>query len=141
MQALLLIYFFLSIQCAEAKETAIHTKAELSDTILYVFIGSDWCANCIELEKRIISDPTFQSSLKSHHIQLQIIDFPQRKKLKAETVKYNSSVAEKFNFDGVYPTLIVFSVGSQKHKQIRYQNESVEAFSNRIIKEAATLHE
>jgi thiol:disulfide interchange protein len=141
MRALLAICFLLSIQYAEGKETGVQTKIEPADTILYVFSGSDWCANCIELERKIISDPAFQSSLKSHHIQLQIIDFPQRKKLKAEVVKYNSLVAEKFNFDGVYPTLIVFSAGSQKHKQIIYQNESAEAFSNRIIKEAATLHE
>ncbi|MFM9837615.1 MAG: thioredoxin fold domain-containing protein [Cyclobacteriaceae bacterium] len=124
-----------------AKEASVYTKAEPPVTILYVFSGSDWCANCIELDKKIISDPAFQSSLKSHHIQLQIIDFPQRKKLKAEVVKYNSSVAEKFNFDGVYPTLIVFSAGSQKHKHIVYQNETAEAFLSRIIKEAATLHE
>jgi thioredoxin-related protein len=141
MRALLLIYFLISIQYAVAKETSVYTKAEPPDTILYVFSGSDWCANCIELDKKIISDPAFQSSLKSHHIQLQIIDFPQRKKLKAEVVKYNSSIAEKFNFDGVYPTLIVFSAGSQKHKHIVYQNETAEAFSSRIIKEAATLHE
>ncbi len=141
MRALLIICLALSIQQTVAEKTGVHLKTEPSDTILYVFSGSDWCANCIELERKIISDPTFQSSLKSHHIQLQIIDFPQRKKLKAEVVKYNSSVAEKFNFDGVYPTLIVFSAGSQKHKQIIYQNESAEAFSSRIIKEAATLHE
>jgi thiol-disulfide isomerase/thioredoxin len=141
MRILLTICLLLSIQHAVAKDTTTHVKAESSDTILYVFSGSDWCANCIELEKKIISDPAFQSSLKSHHIQLQIIDFPQRKKLKAEVVKYNSSVAEKFNFDGVYPTLIVFSAGSQKHKQIIYQNESAEVLSSRIIKEAATLYE
>ncbi len=137
MRVLFAIYFSLSLQFAIAKEA----DGTEPDTILYVFSGSDWCANCIELEKKIISNPEFQSLLKNHHIQLQIIDFPQRKKLKPEIIKYNASVAEKFNFDGVYPTLIVFSASSQKHKLVIYQNESAEAFSNRIITEAATLHD
>lgn len=141
MQAILVFCFLLSIQNTVIKETSTHPKKEPSDTILYVFSGSDWCANCIDLEKKIISDPLFQSSLKIHHIQLQVIDFPQRKKLKAEVVKYNNSIAEKFNFDGVYPTLIVFSSDSKKYKQVAFQNESVEAFLNKIIREASHLYE
>ena len=138
---LLVLFFLISLQYLEAQELTFQKQTVTLDTILYVFSGSDWCANCIELERKIISNPKFQSSLKAHHIQLEIIDFPQRKKLKAEMVKYNTLIAEKFNFEGVYPTLIVFSSSSQKYKQIVYQNENVEDFSNRIISEATTLHE
>ncbi len=141
MRVLLILCFLISVQYSKAQEITKHNITESIDTILYVFSGSDWCANCIELERKIISNPKFQSSLKAHHIQLEIIDFPQRKKLKAEMVKYNTLIAEKFNFEGVYPTLIVFSSSTQKYKQIVYQNESVEIFSNRIISEATTLHE
>jgi thiol-disulfide isomerase/thioredoxin len=139
-RALLAICFFLSVQLAEANEKLLVTT-EPADTILYVFSGSDWCANCIELERKIISNPEFQSILKNNHIQIEIIDFPQRKKLKSEIVKYNSTIAEKFNFEGVYPTLVVFSAHSKKHKQIIYQNETAQVFSNKIIQEAATLYE
>jgi thioredoxin-related protein len=139
-RALLAICFFLSVQLAEANEGVL-SAAEPSDTILYVFSGSDWCANCIELDRKIISNPEFQEMLKDHHIQVEIIDFPQRKKLKSEVVKYNSAMAEKFNFEGVYPTLVVFSTRLQKHKQITYQNETAQVFLNRIVQEAATLHE
>jgi thioredoxin-related protein len=139
-RALLAIWFFLSVQLAMANEKLL-VKTEPSDTILYVFSGSDWCANCIELEKKVLSSTEFQARLKDHHIQIEIIDFPQRKKLKSEVVKYNSTIAEKFNFEGIYPTLVVFSARSQKHKQIIYKNETAQAFSNKIIQEAATLYE
>lgn len=112
-----------------------------SPIILYVFSGSDWCTNCIKLERRVLSDSLFLEKLVRHDLKLEKIDFPQRRKLAAEVKKYNESIAEKFGFNGVFPTLILFSSLSGKHKFITYENEPPITFSKRVIAEAANLHE
>lgn len=91
---------------------------------IIVFEGSDWCVNCIQLEKNILSDAAFIEFSQKNEIKIERIDFPQRKKQDKEIERYNAEMAEKYNFDGTFPTVILIDetgdafikIPTQRHK-------------------------
>jgi len=109
--------------------------------VLYVFEGSDWCNNCARLEKKILTDSIFQKQISTLEIELERIDFPQRKKLPSELMEYNQKIAEKFGFDGVFPTLIIARTDTEHYLRIYYQNESVEDMLIMITNNLDILYE
>lgn len=119
--------------------------AGLSDekpgAVLYVFEGSDWCTNCARFEKRILVDQSFQSRIGLLNIKLERIDFPQRKKLPVESRKQNDRVAEKFGFDGVFPSLIIVRPDNEMYRRIYYKNENVDEILRLIMENLALLYE
>jgi len=112
-----------------------------SQTILYVFEGSDWCTNCARLEKKILTDSTFKREISLLKIKVERIDFPQRKKLPSDLKTYNDRIAEKFGFDGTFPTLILFRTDTDRSAQIYYHNESVEEMLRMIHNNMELLYE
>ena len=95
---------------------------------LIIFEGSDWCANCIRLEQNVLSDPAFSSFVSKSNIITEHIDFPQRKTLDKTTRQYNAAVAEKYNFNGVFPTILLVETETDTVKKIVYRNETSEEF-------------
>ncbi|MGQ1788351.1 MULTISPECIES: thioredoxin fold domain-containing protein [unclassified Saccharicrinis] len=102
---------------------------------LIVFEGSDWCVNCIRIEKKVLGQPDFMEFLKHNNIQLIRVDFPQRIKMSKEQKRFNSDLAEKYNFDGTYPSIVISQTGSSEFKKITYKNQSIEEFCNNILTE------
>ena len=49
----------------------------------------------------------FLKTMENHNISIEIIDFPQRKKQSPELIKRNESIAETFDFQGIFPTLVL----------------------------------
>jgi thioredoxin-related protein len=83
------------------------TKSQDTQSLkLIIFEGSDWCASCRKFEKQILRDSTVIDFLKEKHIELVKVDFPQRKKLSLEKENENKLIAEKYNFKGVFPTIV-----------------------------------
>jgi len=78
--------------------------------IILVFQGSDWCAPCIKLEKKIWQSDTFKTYAKAHFVMLKA-DFPRRKKnrLPEEQQKKNDQLAEKYNRKGQFPKVVVLN--------------------------------
>lgn len=102
-------------------------QTEVSDKYcLIIFEGSDWCANCIRLEKNILNDSAFIQYLNHETIKLIRIDFPQRKKLSNEQKLNNEQTARKYNFEGVFPTIVISRSDTLFFDKIYYQNQSVE---------------
>jgi thiol-disulfide isomerase/thioredoxin len=106
---------------------------------LIVFEGSDWCSNCRRLEKEILAKDDFMQFLKLHNIELERIDFPQRKKLSEEQKKYNASMAEKYAFGGVYPTLFLSRTDTFKYEKVFYKTQSVDEFTSQIAQKIEQL--
>ena len=79
--------------------------------------------------------------MEKNGIQIQLIDFPQRKKLDVKIVERNESIAEKYNFEGVFPTLVISPQNTESYQRIYYQNENSEAFSQKILNELRSLQE
>lgn len=76
---------------------------------LIVFEGSDWCANCHSLNKKILSTTPFKEYIKDSNIRLVKVDFPQRKKQSKEEIEKNIQLAEKYKFDGNFPMIVISS--------------------------------
>lgn len=95
---------------------------------LIVFEGSDWCRNCIRFKKTVLTKESFQKYLEKRNIEVEQIDFPQRKQLDAATVAYNSKIADKYNFDGVFPTLLLINNTTEAVAKIPYATQDVYQF-------------
>ncbi len=91
---------------------------------LVVFEGSDWCANCIRFEENVLSDPLFKVFLEKEDIQVERIDFPQRKKQDKATKTYNAQVADQLGFQGIFPTLVLVDLQNNTHQEIHYKNQN-----------------
>lgn len=98
---------------------------------LIIFEGSDWCTNCIRFNKTVINNSDFINYTKTHNITIEHIDFPQRKSLTKATEAYNASVAEKYNFNGVFPTVIL-AQSDTSYETLSYKNESAEEFITKL---------
>lgn len=92
--------------------------------MLIVFEGSDWCPRCRRLEQSVLSDTLFLHQLDRNSIRIEKIDFPQREKISAGTKQYNTSIAEKYAFDGSFPTLILTRTDTLFYRKINYSYES-----------------
>ncbi len=102
---------------------------------LIVFEGSDWCSNCIRFEKNILSDTAFLKKAEEWNIVVEKIDFPQRKKLSTEEEKHNASVAEKYSFEGIFPTIVLANSDTDTFQKINYQSvKNTEEFLNELEK-------
>lgn len=88
---------------------ALKTAQDSNKTIILVFSGSDWCAPCIKLEKKIWVSDTFQNYAKDHFVMVRA-DFPRRKanKLPEEQEEKNAALAEKYNTKGYFPLVVIF---------------------------------
>lgn len=97
-----------------------------SDTSVYrllVFEGSDWCTNCIRLEKKVLSSPELSEFADAHAIEIERIDFPQRKQLSEELAAKNEQLADQYGFDGVFPTVLLISPEGERIGQFAYRNQ------------------
>ena len=127
--------FAQNISASSAEE-----NLSVSKTVLYIFTGSDWCADCRRLGKNVLNDSTFVKSMELHKIGVEIIDFPQRKKLPPEVVKYNESIAETYDFQGIFPTLIL-SQAEGNYEVLNYKNEKAAELSEQILEKLKYLNE
>ena len=67
--------------------------------IILVFQGSDWCAPCINLDKKIWSSEEFKEYAKNNYVMLRA-DFPRKKKNALSEIqqKKNNGLNERKNF-------------------------------------------
>lgn len=93
--------------------------------IVLVFSGSDWCAPCIKLERKIWESTEFQKLAKDSFILLKA-DFPRRKKnqLSEEQQKQNNLLAEKYNVEGNFPLVVVLDSAGKVKGKMGYKNLS-----------------
>lgn len=89
-------------------ETAKNKATEEKKAIVLVFQGSDWCAPCIKLDKKIWSSQEFISNYPKHFILLQA-DFPRKKKnaLPEAQEQKNKILADTYNQNGYFPLVVV----------------------------------
>ena len=103
-------------------------QAQDTNYTLLVFEGSDWCANCRRLDKKVLSSSEIQDFFIKQKINVQKVDFPQRKKLADSILQQNKALAERYGFRGEFPTVMLVQSTSDVSKRIPYRNESPEEF-------------
>lgn len=97
---------------------------------LIIFEGSDWCAGCRKLEN-VIAEPSFASFLQEESIAILRVDFPQRRRQSKTETQRNDSLAVRYGFEGVFPTLVLESKNG--FKKFYYENEKTAQFQSKLL--------
>ncbi len=110
---------------AEAKAQAI---AE-NKNILLVFSGSDWCAPCIKLDKKIWQSDVFKKEA-DQKLVLYKADFPKKKAnmLFEQQVVGNKKLAEIYNKSGNFPLVLLLNNNGKVLGVTGYKNVSPEEY-------------
>lgn len=127
-------------QAFQNADSAFQKAALDQKFVLLFFTGSDWCSNCLRLEKNILSQTEFVEFANENLVLLNA-DFPQRKKLSPEQTVQNESLAEKYNPQGSFPTLLLINSEKTHLKYLYYSNQDKNEFLKMLNKELAALHE
>lgn len=103
----------------ESKELAQNENKQ----ILLVFSGSDWCAPCIKLEKKIWKSQDFQDYAKDNLVLLRA-DFPRLKKNQPskKQQEHNNMLAENYNPNGYFPFVVLMDAQGKVLNQLGYKN-------------------
>ena len=112
------------------KDSIFEKSVKDQKSVFILFSGSDWCANCMRFEKKVLDDPSFQQFLKTNVLFLNA-DFPQRKKLNGKLIEQNEWLAEQYNPDGIFPTLLLVTP-EQKIVPLTYTQETASQFIDKM---------
>lgn len=112
-----------NVEEAKALATAQDKK------ILMSFSGSDWCVNCMKLEKILFESPEFSAFAEANFVLLKL-DFPSKKKnqLSAEQQEHNNKLAEIYNKTGQFPTVIILDYDSNVLGKLSYPLNTVKDY-------------
>jgi thioredoxin-related protein len=80
--------------------------------LLLEFTGSDWCPPCRQLQKQILSTPTFQQYAKDNFVLVEL-DYPRARVQAPEVAQQNQILAHRFQIE-VFPTVIILNSDGKK---------------------------
>ncbi|MBL4706417.1 MAG: thioredoxin family protein [Flavobacteriales bacterium] len=134
----LILFMSFSMESSEIKwnnnfeSSKALAKAE-KKMILMSFQGSDWCANCMRLEKELFESEQF-ASFSAKYLVLLKLDFPMRKKnlLPKEQAKHNEALAERYNPKGEFPKVILMDSEGKVLGNLKHPLTSAEAYITNI---------
>lgn len=111
----------------KAKTQAAHEgKAVLMD-----FTGSDWCAGCIQLKKKVFDKKEFKEFAAKNLVLLEV-DFPNKEsKISKETLAQNKRLETEYKIEG-YPTLVILDKTAKEIGRLEYAGENVEEYVKKI---------
>ncbi|MFS4418553.1 thioredoxin family protein [Maribacter sp. 2307ULW6-5] len=124
---LLMLFFSLTWGRAQDGHLRWEDAQEMAEAtqrpILLVFQGSDWCAPCIKLDRRVWSTPVFKEHAKDRYILVKA-DFPRKKKnqLPAQLRQRNVQLAEAYNPRGIFPLVLLLDHGGRILGETGYLN-------------------
>lgn len=114
-------------------EKAAQLAKQENKLIFMNFSGSDWCRSCIVLKQSILDTPEFESFANDKLILLDV-DFPRKKKnrLSKEQTQYNEKLAEKYNKEGQFPTIIILDSDLNVVARTKYKRLSPSQYIDHI---------
>ena len=103
--------------------------------ILLVFSGSDWCGNCIRLERKLFETEEFKAYAQDHLVLLNA-DFPMKKKnaLPEDQQAHNDALAEKYNKEGKFPRVIMMDATGKVLDELSHPHEDLETYMSELKK-------
>ncbi|MFT5824141.1 MAG: thioredoxin-related protein [Crocinitomix sp.] len=136
-----LTFFFTSASSEEGEganwytdfDEAVAAASAEDKSILMSFSGSDWCVNCMRLERTLFESGEFMTYAKENLILLKL-DFPAKKKNKLPEVqqKHNDELAEKYNKGGKFPTVVFLNKDENTLGELAHPLESAAAYMENI---------
>jgi protein disulfide-isomerase len=132
---LALLLFVVSCSAVDASDwqtdyaKALQMAKAQNKRVLLDFTGSDWCGPCIELRKRVFSQPEFRKYAEKNLILIEV-DYPQRKKQSAELKKQNEKLGGQYGIDEKgFPTVVLLDPSGKILREFTgYGGESAAAF-------------
>ncbi|MCZ4694734.1 thioredoxin family protein [Ancylomarina euxinus] len=114
-------------------EKAAQIAKEQNKLIFMNFSGSDWCRSCMVLKRSIINTEEFASFANNNLVMIDI-DFPRKKKnrLNEEQTQCNEKLAEKYNKEGQFPTIIILDSDMNIVAKTGYKNLSPSQYVDHI---------
>jgi thiamine biosynthesis lipoprotein len=131
MLALLIVGFGINAQVHNNADDAFKIANEAKRPVFLIFAGSDWCAPCIEFEKKVLLDANFKHFAEESLVILKA-DFPQREKLPRQLQEQNDKLASLYNPKGLFPLLLVIRADGKLMSTIHYNHQHVEDFITQI---------
>ena len=101
-------------------KTAQKTAAEKKLPMYVLFTGSDWCPYCVQLEKKVLKDSSFQKFAEKN-VVLLYLDFPRKKQLDAKLTAQNKKLAVKYGVRG-YPTSLLLNARGETIGKVTARN-------------------
>lgn len=109
-------------------EAALATAKKEGKFVLLEFTGSDWCAPCIMMQKKVFSKKEFIDAASKDFI-LVYLDFPKKDSKLAEK---NEPLAKKFKITS-FPTIILLDKnGKELSRFPATDHPSVDAFLSQL---------
>src|SRR2546423_7210719 len=112
----LLFFSLLSAAAAEWEtdyEKALAKAKAANKRVLLNFTGSDWCGPCIQLAKRVFSQPDFRAYADKNLVLVEV-DYPQRKKQSSDLEQQNEKLAKQYGIDEKgFPTIVLLDPGGK----------------------------
>ena len=102
------------------KSTALARAAKEKRPVLALFTGSDWCPYCVQLEKKVLKDSSFQKFAEKN-VVLLYLDFPRKKQLDAKLTAQNKKLAVKYGVRG-YPTSLLLNARGETIGKVTARN-------------------
>lgn len=105
-------------------EVAKQEAEKTQNPILVVFSGSDWCKPCMKLKQEVLTSSEFEE-YASQNLILVEADFPAQKKnrLSDEQTAHNDKLAETYNPNGVFPSMILLDHTGKKLGGMGYKKD------------------
>jgi thioredoxin-related protein len=108
------------------KKALAEGKAE-KKLVMLDFTGSDWCEWCIKLKKEVFSQPKFKEYAAKNLILVEL-DFPNDKPQSVEVKKQNAALLNKYNSEGIFPTIILLNGDGKRVGELSYVPGGPDAF-------------
>ncbi|HWA35983.1 MAG TPA: thioredoxin family protein [Cyclobacteriaceae bacterium] len=118
-------------QFTESAEDAFRQASDSGKSILLIFSGSDWCAPCMQLDKKVLSTNQFQNFAGQELIVLKA-DFPQRRKIEKWLSDQNDALAERYNPQGIFPYLVLLNPDKSSIGSLKYDFQTPEQFIEEV---------
>lgn len=96
-----------------------------------IFSGSDWCIPCIQFNKKILADSTFQQFAKDKLVLLEA-DFPQRKRIPATLRTQYESLADEFNPNGAFPQIVLLTPARRLVARVPFHQQTAADFITEV---------
>jgi thioredoxin-related protein len=104
-------------------------KAENKPLLLY-FTGSDWCIWCQKMDSEVFDSKEFQQNYGQKLVFVEL-DFPQKKKLDAETKAQNDKLAAEYDVQG-FPTILILDPNGKLKATLHYEEGGEKHFSEKL---------
>ncbi|UOB16757.1 thioredoxin family protein [Abyssalbus ytuae] len=97
--------------------------------IILVFSGSDWCAPCIRLDKKVWQSKDFRDYAANHWV-LYKADFPRKKanQLPEDITRKNKELADKYNPQGMLPLVFILNKDGEVIGKTGFKNISAKEY-------------